>query len=145
MSKVANTHFRDLTSLIVRQDSLVSLHLTYINLDDAQIVENLCDVQTLRCFSDLNLSWASLRAKYLYQISRVLSTRLLKNLDLSYNNINTNVIRDAKKKPPVNKKKKPVVEEPTIPAFDVSFAENIGELISNSECLNHINLSGMGL
>ena len=44
MSKVANTHFRDLTSLIVRQDSLVSLHLTYINLDDAQIVENLCDI-----------------------------------------------------------------------------------------------------
>ena len=96
MSKVANTHFRDLTSLIVRQDSLVSLHLTYINLDDAQIVENLCDIQTLRSFSDLNLSWTSLRAKYLYQISRVLSTRKLKNLNLSYNNINTNVIRDTK-------------------------------------------------
>ena len=71
---------------------------------------------------------------------------VVRQLNLSYNNI-TEVKRKGFDVPPPKKKKTPAeeAEEAQRKDYDQLFVESLGAFAAQSKCLNHLDISGMGL
>lgn len=116
---------------------LQKLKLSNVNLNDNQIVQNLCDLLANRPFiMNLDLSWTRLQSKHLNQIIMVLdekSEHSMRNLNLSYNCL---------LQPP--KDEGAYYDENDINYESTEeFAETLWEYITKNEVLNHLDISGM--
>jgi len=145
---------------------LQKLSFSKINLNSTQTVEQLCELIADKIFlGHLDISWTHLSPMNLEKISGALmqaadNSSLLRFLDLSYNVLNFNdksySLRDPKlgkqkqqsNKPSYMKKTAPLVvpifaDDAVLASF--KFAKNMSKYISESACLTHLDMSGMGL
>ena len=122
-----------LTSINTTGIQLMKLKLSNVNLNENKIVNNLVELLASReILMTLDISWSKLTPRQLNKITQKLQDpdayplRNIRNLNISYNSLHF-----IENKPDFKDSEEVV--------------ENLINLVSNSNVLNHIDISGMNL